>query len=110
MINISDIAKKKLIKFIKQEKLKLNNTFIRLSVKNGGCAGLTYDISFDHEKNDEDKIFKHNEIKIIINKKDIVYLNNIKIEYQEGIKGKGFYFKNPNAKKTCGCGSSFSPL
>lgn len=109
MIYISNIASEKLAFYIKKDGLKLNKSYIRLSIKKGGCSGLSYNISFEKEKNHNDQIFEEKNIKIIINKNDLIYLDGIKIEYADTINGKGFYFKNPNAAKTCGCGSSFAP-
>jgi iron-sulfur cluster assembly protein len=109
MIYISNKAKKKLIEFINKDGLKTEKIFVRISIKNGGCAGLTYDMSFDSVKNENDYLFENNNMKILVNSNDLIYLDEITIEYADGLKGKGFYFINPNAQQTCKCGSSFSP-
>lgn len=82
--------------------------FIRVGVKSGGCSGLEYVLKFDNEKTDADQVFEDNGIKIIIDKKSILYLAGTTLEYSGGLNGKGFIFNNPNANRTCGCGESFS--
>ena len=82
--------------------------FIRVGVKSGGCSGLEYVLKFDNEKTDADQVFEDNGIKIIIDKKSILYLAGTTLEYSGGLNGKGFVFNNPNANRTCGCGESFS--
>ena len=82
--------------------------YIRVGVKSGGCSGLEYVLKFDNEKTDADQVFEDNGIKIIIDKKSILYLAGTTLEYSGGLNGKGFIFNNPNANRTCGCGESFS--
>ena len=84
------------------------NSFVRVSVTSGGCSGLSYNLGFDNEKKDDDNIFEDNEIKILVNKKSLLYLVGTTLEYSGGLNGKGFVFNNPNASRTCGCGESFS--
>ena len=81
---------------------------IRVGVKSGGCSGLEYVLKFDKEKTDIDQVFEDNGIKIIVDKKSFLYLVGTTLEYSGGLNGKGFVFNNPNAKRTCGCGESFS--
>ena len=82
--------------------------FIRVGAKSGGCSGLEYVLKFDNEKTDADQIFEDNGVKIIVDKKSILYLAGTILEYSGGLNGKGFIFNNPNANRTCGCGESFS--
>ena len=84
------------------------NSFVRVSVTSGGCSGLSYNLGFDTEKKDDDNMFEDNEIKILVNKKSLLYLVGTTLEYSGGLNGKGFVFNNPNASRTCGCGESFS--
>ena len=77
-------------------------------MKSGGCSGLEYVLKFDNVKTDADQIFEDNGIKIIVDKKSILYLAGTTLEYSGGLNGKGFIFNNPNANRTCGCGESFS--
>ena len=82
--------------------------FVRVGVKSGGCSGLSYELKFDKNQNENDSLFENNEIKIIVEKKSFLYLAGTILEYSGGLNGKGFVFNNPNANRTCGCGESFS--
>ena len=82
--------------------------FVRVGVKSGGCSGLSYDLTFDNKKEENDKVFEENNVKIIVDKKSFLYLIGTTLEYSGGLNGKGFVFNNPNANRTCGCGESFS--
>ena len=82
--------------------------YVRVGVKSGGCSGLSYELKFDNKLKDEDKLFEHNQVKILVDKKSLLYLAGTTLEYSGGLNGKGFIFNNPNAQRTCGCGESFS--
>jgi iron-sulfur cluster assembly protein len=82
--------------------------FVRVGVKSGGCSGLSYDLTFDNKKEENDKVFEENNVRIIVDKKSFLYLVGTTLEYSGGLNGKGFVFNNPNANRTCGCGESFS--
>jgi iron-sulfur cluster assembly protein len=81
---------------------------LRVGVKGGGCSGLSYNLSFETQSRTGDKVFERDGIKLFCDLKSYIYLNNTVLDYDSGLMGKGFVFMNPNAKKTCGCGSSFS--
>lgn len=108
MIKVSDHAKEKAIQLMTEDGFQPFEDFIRVGVKSGGCSGLEYVLRFDNEKTDADQIFEDNGIKIIVDKKSILYLAGTILEYSGGLNGKGFIFNNPNANRTCGCGESFS--
>jgi iron-sulfur cluster assembly protein len=108
MIKVSDIAKKKVIELMTDEGFDSTNDFVRVGVKSGGCSGLSYNLTFDKQQQENDKIFEENEVKIVIDKKSFLYLVGTILEYSGGLNGKGFVFNNPNANRTCGCGESFS--
>ena len=108
MIKVSDHAKEKAIQLMTADGFKPFEDYIRVGVKSGGCSGLEYVLKFDNEKTDADQVFEDNGIKIIIDKKSILYLAGTVLEYSGGLNGKGFIFNNPNANRTCGCGESFS--
>lgn len=107
MITVSENAKNQAIKLMQEDNAP-EESFIRVGVKGGGCSGLTYDLSFDHVINDDDKVFEDNGVKVVCDKKSILYLAGTELDFSGGLNGKGFIFKNPNANRTCGCGESFS--
>ena len=108
MIKVSDIAKKKVVELMDDDGFNPSNDFVRVGVKSGGCSGLSYELTFDKEKQEGDTIFEDNTIKIIVDKKSFLYLVGTTLEYSGGLNGTGFVFNNPNAQRTCGCGESFS--
>lgn len=108
MIKVSDIAKKKVIELMEEDGFNPAIDFVRVGVKSGGCSGLSYELKFDKENLDGDKVFEDNDVKIIVDKKSFLYLVGTTLEYSGGLNGTGFVFNNPNATRTCGCGESFS--
>jgi iron-sulfur cluster assembly protein len=108
MIKVSEIAKKKVIELMQDDGFNPTTDFVRVGVKSGGCSGLSYDLKFDKENQEGDKVFVDNDIKIIVDKKSFLYLVGTTLEYSGGLNGTGFVFNNPNANRTCGCGESFS--
>tara|TARA_B110001454_G_C12702772_1_gene427285 strand:+ start:1228 stop:1557 length:330 start_codon:yes stop_codon:yes gene_type:complete len=108
MIKVSDIAKKKVIQLMLDDGFDAAKDYVRVGVKSGGCSGLSYDLTFDNKKEEKDKVFEENGIKIIVDKQSFLYLVGTVLEYSGGLNGKGFVFNNPNANRTCGCGESFS--
>lgn len=85
-----------------------NDVGVRVAVKGGGCSGLTYDLKITGEHNDTDKVVEQYGVKVIVDKKSYIYLVGTQLDFSDGLNGKGFVFENPNAKKACGCGTSFS--
>jgi iron-sulfur cluster assembly protein len=108
MIKVSETAKKKIINLMSEDGFNVQDHFVRVGVKSGGCSGLSYELNFDQTQREEDKIFEDNEVRIVINKSSFLYLIGTTLEYSGGLNGKGFVFNNPNAQRTCGCGESFS--
>jgi iron-sulfur cluster assembly protein len=80
---------------------------LRIGVKGGGCSGLTYSLGFDMEQRDNDVLFEIKGVRLVIDPKSLFYLTGTELDYSDGLTGKGFVFNNPNAVRTCGCGSSF---
>ena len=107
MITVSDNATNQAIKLMAEDGSP-EGSFIRVGVKGGGCSGLTYDLTFDHIINDNDKEFEDKGVKIVCDKKSILYLAGTELDFSGGLNGKGFVFNNPNANRTCGCGESFA--
>jgi iron-sulfur cluster assembly protein len=108
MIKVSETAKKKVIELMTDDGYNATTDYVRVGVKSGGCSGLSYDLKFDKEQQEDDKVFEDNGVKIIVDKKSFLYLIGTTLEYSGGLNGTGFVFNNPNANRTCGCGESFS--
>ena len=106
MILVSDNARDKLNQLLIED--DSGKEYVRVGVESGGCSGLVYKLDFDDSMNSEDELVEHNDIKLVINKKSILFLAGTTLEYSSGLNGKGFVFNNPNANRTCGCGESFS--
>jgi iron-sulfur cluster assembly protein len=107
MIKINDNAKAKITQLMAEEN-KGEGSFVRVGVKGGGCSGLMYNLSFDNAMKDDDKAFEDKGIKVVVDKKSMLYLVGTELHYSGGLNGTGFSFVNPNASRTCGCGESFS--
>ena len=99
-------AKSQLDKLMVEEKCTEDH-FLRVSVKGGGCSGLTYDLDFDTTIVAFDEISEDQGLKLVIDKGSLLYLLGTELDFTEGLNGKGFLFTNPNASRTCGCGESF---
>jgi iron-sulfur cluster assembly protein len=108
MIKVSDIASKKIIDMMNEDGFDAAQDYVRVGVKSGGCSGLSYELKFDKELTENDKVFEDNNVKIAVEKKSFLYLAGTVLEFSGGLNGKGFVFNNPNASRTCGCGESFS--
>jgi iron-sulfur cluster assembly protein len=107
MISVTDKAKERIIA-LRSEENRSGEHNIRVSVKGGGCSGLMYDLGFDDSISPADQIFEDKGIKILVDKKSLLYLLGTTLDFSDGLNGKGFQFVNPNASRTCGCGESFS--
>ena len=81
---------------------------LRVGVKGGGCSGLSYVLGFDAESKPTDIVFEMHGVRVFVDPKSLFYLSGTVLDYQDGLNGKGFVFNNPQATRTCGCGSSFS--
>jgi|TARA_B100002003_G_C13716508_1_gene359108 iron-sulfur cluster assembly protein len=81
---------------------------LRMSVEGGGCSGMTYNMDFENSKGEFDKEFESNGLTIVCDLKSWLYLKNIEVDYSDDLLNGGFKIKNPNAERTCGCGTSFS--
>ncbi|AWX44634.1 uncharacterized protein HME9304_01637 [Flagellimonas maritima] len=108
MIKVSETAKQKVVALMTEEGFDATDDFVRVGVKSGGCSGLSYELTFDKNIAETDKVFEDNSVRIIVDKKSFLYLVGTTLEYSGGLNGKGFVFNNPNAQRTCGCGESFS--
>jgi iron-sulfur cluster assembly protein len=107
MIAVSERAKERIAELRAKEGMSGKHN-IRVSVKGGGCSGLMYDLNFDESLKEGDQIFEDKGIKILVDKRSLLYLLGTTLDFSDGLNGKGFQFVNPNASRTCGCGESFS--
>ncbi len=107
MLFVADSAKSR-IEEIKSKGDMSEDYFVRVSVTSGGCSGLSYILDFDNESQENDQIFDDNGVRVVTDLKSFLYLCNTTLEFTGGLDGNGFYFNNPNASRTCGCGESFA--
>ncbi len=106
MITVTENAKNQAIRLMHED--GKDGYFIRVGVEGGGCSGLRYQLTFDNQETENDKVFEDNGIKVVVDKKSFLYLIGTTLDFSGGLNGKGFIFSNPNAERTCGCGESFS--
>ena len=106
MVTVSETAAKKLTSLIEESGFK--TPYVRVSVKCGGCSGLSYDLSFDTDQQTGDTLAEDKGVKILVDMKSLLYLYGTELDFSDGLNGKGFQFINPNASRTCGCGESFA--
>ena len=105
IISLSNRAAERIKEIMSKDQ---NSLGVRVGVKSGGCSGLSYELKFDSNQLNEDRLFEDNGVKILVDKKSLLYLVGTTLDYSGGLNGKGFVFNNPNANRTCGCGESFS--
>lgn len=105
-IKITDKAVRQ-VKRLKDENDIPENWGLRIGIKGGGCSGFSYTLGFDENPNQGDKVIEREGLKLFVDGKSLFYLTGTELDFSDGLNGKGFIFKNPNAAKTCGCGQSF---
>ncbi len=109
MITINESALKHIKEIIQNEGMSTNTHYLRVGVKSGGCSGLSYVMDFDDTKTDNDEMVDiDGNLKVLIDKKSVLYLFGTELQYSTGLNGKGFEWVNPNSSRTCGCGESFA--
>ena len=105
MINLTDAAIHE-IKRLMQEKGQ-GQGMVRFGVETGGCSGLQYSLDFDHRTNANDQIFEQGGLKIVCDEESLTYLDGLQVDFSDKLMGGGFKFSNPNASRSCGCGTSY---
>ena len=95
------------VKRIIEEQGNGQELVLRIGVQGGGCSGMTYFMDFDEARAD-DKVFASGGVRVVVDPKSILHLSGAVLDFSEGLMGSGFTIKNPNAKSSCGCGSSFN--
>ena len=109
MVTISEKALDHVISLMVEQGVTPDTHCLRVGVKGGGCSGLSYVMDFDDNIDPTDEIVEANGgLKVLIDRKSMLYLFGTELEYSDGLNGKGFQFVNPNASRTCGCGESFA--
>lgn len=107
LITLTDSAVKKVAELLVEES-DGEELVLRVAVKAGGCSGYSYDMFFDSEIEDDDVISTFDTVKVVVDPESSALLRGSTLDYKDGLSGAGFHITNPNATKTCGCGSSFS--
>jgi len=105
MITLTDKAAGK-VKEILENEQKIECA-LRIGVKGGGCSGFSYTMNLDEVLSESDQVFEDKGVKIVVDAKSFIYLSGTQVDFVENLSGSGFTFSNPNATRTCGCGSSF---
>jgi iron-sulfur cluster assembly protein len=108
MITIAEKALEHVVELMVQQGITPDTHFLRVGVKGGGCSGLSYAMDFDDNITDLDEVIDLNVMKVVVDKKSVLYLYGTQLEYSDGLNGKGFHWINPQASRTCGCGESFA--
>lgn len=108
MIFVSDTARDRVMRIMDESNFNPDEYFLRVSVISGGCSGLSYKLDFDKELKPKDQQFEDKGIKVVTDLRSFLYLVNTTLEFSDGLNGKGFYFNNPNASRSCSCGESFA--
>lgn len=108
VVHITERAAKKILALLAKEGVSPEVGGLRLGVQGGGCSGLSYAMRLDMQPRDRDKIFVEFGARIFVDPKSLLYLNGTTLEYEETLMRQGFVFQNPNATRSCGCGSSFT--
>ena len=108
MVTLTDAAKKQVAQLIKENNLE--DSVLRMGVRGGGCSGLSYTLGFDKDTTDYEHLIEFDGgVKVAVDMKSALYLKGTEVDYTTDLLGGGFKFNNPNARKSCGCGSSFQP-
>jgi iron-sulfur cluster assembly protein len=108
MLFVADSAKERIIEILTNDHKSLDEYFVRVTVTSGGCSGLSYKLDFDNDLKPADQVFEDKGIRLVTDLKSFLYVHSTILEFSGGLEGKGFYFSNPNASRTCACGESFS--
>jgi len=107
-IHLTERAAEKIRALLEKDGVSLDQGGLRVGVQGGGCSGLSYAMRLDTQARDRDKIFEEFGARLFVDPKSFLYLNGTTLEYEETLMRQGFVFQNPNAARSCGCGSSFT--
>src|SRR5437899_11215564 len=107
-IQVTDKAIAKIRSAMVKEGISPEQGGLRLGVQGGGCSGLSYNIRFDSQPRERDRVYEFEGVRLFVDPKSFIYLHGMILDYEETLMKQGFNFVNPNSSKSCGCGSSFS--
>jgi iron-sulfur cluster assembly protein len=107
-IQVTDAAVERIRSAMAKEGISPEQGGLRLGVQGGGCSGLSYNIRFDTQPRERDRIFEFGGVRVFVDPKSFIYLHGMTLDWENTLMHQGFVFVNPNAQKSCGCGSSFS--
>ena len=107
-IKVTENALKKIRSAMAKEGTSPEQGGLRLGVQGGGCSGLSYNIRFDTQPRERDRVFQFDDVRVFVDPKSFIYLHGLTLDYHETLIQQGFVFVNPNSTKSSGCGSSFS--
>ncbi|MFZ0706559.1 MAG: iron-sulfur cluster assembly accessory protein [Candidatus Korobacteraceae bacterium] len=107
-ITVTEKALARIRSAMAKENISPTEGGLRLGVQGGGCSGLSYNIRFDTQPRERDRVFQYEDVRVFVDPKSFIYLHGMVLDYEETLMHQGFVFQNPNAKKACGCGTSFS--
>ena len=105
-IVVTESAVKEIQRLMDEEEEK--NLYLRVGVSSGGCSGLSYSMGFDNQKHEFDQEFEFDTVKVVVDENALVHIKGATLDFEKGLMGGGFSFHNPNAVRSCGCGSSFT--
>jgi len=107
LIEMTDSAVQK-VRSLMQREHGNEEKFLRISVVGGGCSGMSYKMGFESEAGEKDRQFEENGVQVLLDPKSALFLQGLRVDYEDGLNGAGFTYQNPKAKKACGCGTSFA--
>jgi iron-sulfur cluster assembly protein len=107
-IQVTERALKKIRAAMAKENVSAEQGGLRVGVQGGGCSGLSYNIRFDSQPRERDRVYDFEGVRVFVDPKSFIYLHGMVLDYEETLMKQGFNFINPNSQKSCGCGSSFS--
>ena len=108
MIHLTEKAAEKIRQLLVLEGVAENSGGLRIGVQGGGCSGLSYAMRLETQARDRDKVIEEHGARLFVDSKSFLYLNDITLDYEETLMRQGFVFQNPQATRSCGCGSSFT--
>jgi iron-sulfur cluster assembly protein len=106
-IDVTETAASEALDLLTGESMDTDVAGLRLFVQQGGCAGLSYGMRFEHEPEDDDTVFEHHDLRVFVDPASMNYVEGSVLDFEGGLQGAGFHVRNPNVVSECGCGESF---